>query len=187
MITAKLIQGDKCKLDPAAYIDPTARVIGNVRIGADVYVGPYAVIRADETDTNGEVSPITIAAESNVQDGVIIHALGGTQVKIGKRTSLAHGCVIHGPCIVGDNCFVGFKAVVYNSDLADGTFIGTSATVQGVELKANSLIPPASAILSEKDIAKSAKTTTDKETQFMQKVIAANLTLAKGYNRQNTE
>lgn len=179
--------GDLPQVDPAAYIDPTARVIGNVRIGADVYVGPYAVIRADETDTNGEVSPITIAAESNVQDGVIIHALGGTQVKIGKRTSLAHGCVIHGPCIVGNNCFVGFKAVVYNSDLADGTFISTSATVQGVELKANSLIPPASAILSEKDIAKSAKTTTDKETQFMQKVIAANLTLAKGYNRQSTE
>ena len=126
--------GDVPQVDRTAYIDPAARVIGNVRIGANVYVGPQAVIRADETGANRKVSPVIIEAECNVQDGVIIHALGGTEVKIGKRTSLAHGCVIHGPCTIGDNCFVGFKAVVYNSTLSDGVFIGTSATVQGVEI-----------------------------------------------------
>ena len=36
--------GDLPQVDPAAYIDPTARVIGNVRIGADVYVGPIKII-----------------------------------------------------------------------------------------------------------------------------------------------
>ena len=177
--------GDLPQVDPSAYIDAAARLIGNVRVGGNVYVGPYAVIRADETGADGKVSPVIIEAECNVQDGVIIHALGGTEVRIGKRTSLAHGCVIHGPCTIGDNCFVGFNAVVYNSTLAEGTLVSTSATVQGVDLPANSLIGPGAAILSEEDIAKSAKTTTDKEIQFMQKVIAANLPLAKGYNRQS--
>ena len=173
--------GDLPQVDGSAYIDPSARLIGNVHVGANVYVGPYAVIRADEVDADGEVKPVSIGAGSNVQDGVIIHALGGTEVKVGKQTSLAHGCVIHGPCIIGNNCFIGFKAVVYNSVLADGVFVDTSAVVQGVELKERSLVTPSTAILSEEDITKSVKTTGQKEKQFMQKIINANLTLAKGY------
>jgi len=174
--------GDMPQVDPTAFIDPAARVIGNVRIGANVYVGPYAVIRADETGADGKTSPIIIEAESNVQDGVIIHALGGTEVRIGKRTSLAHGCVVHGPCAIGDKCFVGFKAVVYNSTLADGTFISTSATIQYSNLAENSLVAPAKAILSEQDASDYAEKTSDKETEFMQKVITANLKLVKGYS-----
>ena len=42
--------GDVPQVDENAYIDPSARIIGNVLIGANVYVGPYAVIRADEVD-----------------------------------------------------------------------------------------------------------------------------------------
>lgn len=173
--------GDLPRVDPSAYIDPSARVIGNVIIGANVYVGPYAVIRADEVDPDGKVKAVSIEADSNVQDGVIIHALGGTEVQIGRRCSLAHGCVVHGPCVIGDNCFVGFKAVVYNCVLADGVFVGTSAVVQGVELGAGSLVAAAGAVLSEEDVVKSVKTTGEYETEFMQKVINANLTLAKGY------
>lgn len=173
--------GDVPQVDDSAYIDPSARVIGNVRIGANVYVGPYAVIRADEVDADGKVKPVTIAAESNVQDGVIVHALGGTEVKLGRRCSLAHGCVVHGPCVLGDGCFVGFRAAVYDSVLGDGVFVGTSAVVQGVELGAGSLVRPAMAILSGEDVTKSVETTGQKEKQFMQKIIMANLALAKGY------
>lgn len=174
-------KGDIPQVDKTAYIDPGAKIIGNVHIAANVYIGPYAVIRADEVDPDGKVHPVKIDAGSNVQDGVIIHALGGTEVKVGKQTSLAHGCVVHGPCTIGNNCFIGFKAVVYNSTLADGVFVATSAVVQGVDLKQDSLVPPTSAILSEEDIIKSVNKTTDHEKQFMQKVIKANLALAKGY------
>ena len=84
--------------DPSAYVDPTAQLIGNVRVGENVFVGPNAVIRADEPGTNGKVQPIMIEAESNIQDGVLIHSMGGASVRIGPKASIAHGVVIHGPC-----------------------------------------------------------------------------------------
>jgi carbonic anhydrase/acetyltransferase-like protein (isoleucine patch superfamily) len=175
--------GDRPEVDPTAYIDPTAQVIGNVHIGAQVYVGPNAIIRADESDEKGQVHSIEIAAECNIQDGVIIHALGGTQVTIGRQTSLAHGCIIHGPCSIGQGCFVGFRAVVYNAALEDGAFITTGAVVQGVNLAPNALVPAAVAVTSGEDVAKLVSTTTPANREFMKKIVNANLALTKGYIR----
>lgn len=173
--------GDQPQVDSTAYIDPTAQVIGNVHIGPDVFIGPNAVVRADETDDKGQVQPIEIGAECNIQDGVIVHALGGTQVTVGQRTSLAHGCIIHGPCTIGQGCFVGFRAVVYKASLGDGAFISTGAVVQGVDLVANALVPVAVAVLSREDVVRLVSTTSSADREFMEKVVAANLALTKGY------
>ena len=117
-----------------------------------------------------------------IEDGVIIHALGGTPVTIGKRTALAHGCIIHGPCTIGEGCFIGFRAVVFKSVLGNGSFIGANATVQGVDLAANSLAGPAEAVLSDKHAAKLAGKAGNTEHAFVEKVINENLKLTKGYN-----
>ena len=172
--------GDRPKVDSTAYIDPTAQVIGNVHIGPRVYIGPNAVLRADETDGKGEVYPIEIGAECNIQDGVIVHALGGTHVTIGRGTSLAHGCIIHGPCTLGRGCFVGFRAVVYKAALAEAVFINAGAVVQGVDLVANSLVPAAAAVLSEEDLVKLASTS-QADREFMKTVVNTNLNLTKEY------
>ena len=42
-----------------------------------MFVGPYAVIRADEVDESGDMEPIVIGANSNIQDGVVIHSKSG--------------------------------------------------------------------------------------------------------------
>jgi carbonic anhydrase/acetyltransferase-like protein (isoleucine patch superfamily) len=173
--------GDWPQIDSNAYINLTAQIIGNVRIGPHVYIGPNAVIRADETDDKGEVLPIEIGAECNVQDGVIIHALAGTQVTVRQRTSLSHGCIIHGPCTIGQGCFIGFRAAVFNANLGDGVFVGTGAVVQGVNLVANALVPPLVAVLSGEDIVKSVSTTSSADCGFMKKIVNTNLVLTKGY------
>ena len=175
--------GDWPRIDPTAYIDPKALVIGNVNIGANVYIGPNAVIRADEPDASGEVMPIEIASECNVQDGVIIHALGGTQVIIGRKTSLAHGCIIHGPCTLGQRCFIGFKAVIYNAKLQDGVFVGAAAVIQDIDLPENTLVPPAAAILSQKDAATLTTKTEKAHANFAKRIATTNTALAKGYNK----
>ena len=56
-------------VDPTAYVHPLAAVIGNVEIGKRVMVSPFAAVRGDEGQ------PLYVGDESNVQDGVIIHAL----------------------------------------------------------------------------------------------------------------
>lgn len=172
--------GDSPKVDPSAYIDPAALIIGNVHIGPKVYVGPNAVIRADETDSTGKVAPIRIDEASNVQDAVIIHALAGTKVTVGKKTSLAHGCIIHGPCTIGDNCFIGFKAIVFKANIANNVMVSTAAVVQGYDLQENSLVP-ASCSIQSKDDTVCIKPIASKHKEFMKEVINANLALAKGY------
>lgn len=87
---------DYPKIDKTAYINPTAMIIGKVSIGKNVFVAPGEVIRADEPG-----SSVSIGDNSNIQDRVIIHALGNSSVIIGKNTSLSHGCIVHGPCKIG--------------------------------------------------------------------------------------
>jgi carbonic anhydrase/acetyltransferase-like protein (isoleucine patch superfamily) len=79
--------GDLPHIHPDAFVDPTAIICGKVIIEANVFIGPYAVIRADELDANGDIEPIIIKAHSNIQDGVVIHSKSGAQVMIGKHTS----------------------------------------------------------------------------------------------------
>jgi len=172
--------GDWPQVDSTAYIDPTAQIIGKVHIGTKVFVGPNAVIRADEADDEGEVKPIEIGPECNVQDGVIIHALAGTTVTVGRRSSLGHGCIIHGPCTLGESCFIGFNAVIYDAILGDGVFVGTGAVVQQVELVPKSLVPPAVSVLCREHVVRFVSTTSPTEREFIEKVVAANLNLAKG-------
>jgi len=175
--------GNRPDVDPTAYIDPTAQVIGSVRVGPRVYIGPCAILRADESDAEGKVAPIEIGSECNVQDGVIIHALAGTEVIVGRRSSLGHGCIIHGPCTVGEGCFVGFGAKVFDAVLGDGVYIGMNAVVQGVELASESLVPPTVPILSQDHVIKYVGATSPAEHAFMKTVVAANLSLVEGYSR----
>jgi carbonic anhydrase/acetyltransferase-like protein (isoleucine patch superfamily) len=76
--------GDIPQVDPTAYVAPTAQIIGRIRIGPGTFVGPVAVLRADEADADGRVHPILIGPDSNVQDG-------------NTRTALYARCC-HGQC-----------------------------------------------------------------------------------------
>ena len=176
-------QGDRPQVDPTACVDPTARLIGRVRVGPRAFVGPGAVLRADEAGPGGAVEAVDIGAECNVQDGVIIHALGGSGVTVGPRTSLAHGCVVHGPCMVGEGCFVGFRAVVFKAVLEAGVMVGAAAVVQGVTLKAGALVPPGRVVVSSEQTW-ALGMAGDAERHFMAEVVETNLALADGYRAQ---
>ncbi|HCF2943095.1 TPA: carbonate dehydratase, partial [Pseudomonas aeruginosa] len=88
--------GDLPVIDESAYVDKTAIICGKVIIQANVFVGPYAVIRADEVDADGGMQPIVIGANSNIQDGVVIHSKSGAAVTIGEHSSIAHRSIVHG-------------------------------------------------------------------------------------------
>lgn len=172
-------KGDLPEIHPTAHIDPTAQVIGRVRVGPRVFVGPNAIIRADELDEDGEVKVIVVEAECNVQDGVIIHALAGTEVNIGKRTSLAHGAIVHGPCKIDEGCFIGFGAVVFSSQLGRGVFVAARGVVEDLDVPANTFIP--SFTFVSQDRVSQLRKTSPHERGFMEKVVEANLKLAEGY------
>ena len=79
----------------SAFVDPTTTLCGRVVVHENVFVGPYAVIRADEADANGHMEAIVIGARSNIQDGVVIHSKSGAAVTVGERTSIACRPIVH--------------------------------------------------------------------------------------------
>ncbi len=176
MIT-KNPQGQKPQIDPSAYVSKEAIVIGNVKIGKNVFIGPLAVIRADEPNTS-----IEIKDNSNVQDHVAIHALKNSEVLIGENTSIAHSAIVHGPCIIGNNCFVGCGAVVFTASVADTVCIKHKAVVECVDITSHMLVDIAEVITKEEDLLK-IKPIDEKAKHFMASVIKANLELVNGYKQ----
>jgi len=142
--------GEKPEISATSFIDPKAVVIGNVKIGNNVFVGPHALIRSDESPTKG----IVIGNKVNVQDGVQIHCLRNTSVEIGDEVSLAHGSIIHGPAKVGKNAFIAFGAVIFAAEIGDGAFIGHNAVVDGIGVEEGLKIPAGKMVPSGAVVAK---------------------------------
>jgi carbonic anhydrase len=122
-------------IDKTAYVHPSAVVIGYVEIHSNVFVGPNASIRGDEG------GPIIVGDNSNVQDGVVMHALKGESITIGKKVCVGHTAIVHGPCTIGDQSFIGFGAKVFKANIGTGCFVSTGALVTGVDLPDDKFVP----------------------------------------------
>ncbi len=174
--------GDWPTIDASAFVDPTAIICGKVIIKANVFVGPYAVVRADETDEFGQMEPISIGQGSNIQDGVVIHSKAGAAVTIGSRTSIAHRSIVHGPCTVGDDVFVGFNSVLFNCVVGDGAVVRHNSVVEGCYLPPRFHVPSTTTVHSDEDLKVIPQVTVD-VASFSESVTETNLALVEGYNR----
>ena len=118
-----------------AYIDPSARVFGDVTLGEGGSVWPLAVIRA-------EVHAVRIGRFSNVQDFAMLHIGYGRGVEVGSYCSIAHRATLHG-CTIGDACLVGIGATVM-----DGCVVGHGSIVAGHSfLREGTVVPPGSIVM----------------------------------------
>lgn len=175
-------QGDWPTVDPEAFVDPSAQIMGNVRIGPGVYVGPQTVIRADEVGESGQVEPVIIERDAFIQDGVIIHARAGSRVRIGTRANVAHGVIIHGPCDIGQECFIALRASMYNSSLDDHVWVGIGAIIMRATIPSHTMIPAGAMVRSGSDIHQ-YRLINSTELDYKGTVIAASAELRDGYLR----
>lgn len=172
--------GDTPQISSQAYIHPSAVIIGKVIIEENCFVGANAVIRADEKDENGNIEPIIIRANSNIQDGVIIHTAKGKGVEIGPSVSITHGAVVHGPCTLEEGCFIGFNAVVYNAYLKKQVVVLHNGVVEMVTIPEKKVIPPNTTIMQTSDFSKLLPFTQSIE-EFLGKVLKTYEQLTYGY------
>ncbi len=118
-------EGKSPRIDPTAFIAPTAAVIGEVDIGAESSIWFHCVLRGDSNF-------IRIGARCNIQDGTIIHVNAGQY-----------------PTIIGDDVTVGHAAIVHACTLHNRAFVAMGSTVldgavieEGGVLAAGSLLTP---------------------------------------------
>jgi len=104
------------RLGEGAWIAPGATVAGRVALGARASVWFGCVIR-------GDLEPITIGDETNVQDLTVVHVDRGCPAVLGARVTIGHRAVVHG-CRVEDEAVVGIGAI-----LLSGSRIGRGAVV----------------------------------------------------------
>lgn len=175
----------KPKIHPTAYVHPTASVIGWVELGREVNVAADTSVRADEG------APFYIGDRSNVQDGVVLHALKDKWVLvdgrrwaiwIGPDCSLAHQALVHGPSMIGARTFIGFKAIVHDSIVGEGCFISHGALVVGVEVPPGKLVP-SGWIVDSPDKVKQLPPVGHVHAHFNEDVVQVNRGLVVAYSR----
>lgn len=123
-------------VDPTAYVDPSAQVIGDVTLGAESSVWMNVVIR-------GDVHHIRIGRRTNIQDLTMVHVMRDTHPTIiGDEVTVGHSAVIHGTTIE-DRVLVGMAAVLLN-----GVHIGHDSIIAaGTLLTEGTRIPPRSLVM----------------------------------------
>jgi carbonic anhydrase/acetyltransferase-like protein (isoleucine patch superfamily) len=117
------------RVDPTAYVDASAQVIGDVEIGAESSVWMNVVIR-------GDINIVRIGARTNVQDGTIVHVMPDIcPVRIGDDVTIGHGAIVHG-CTIRNRVLIGMGAIVLNGAVisedaivAAGTLVPEGMTV----------------------------------------------------------
>jgi len=140
------------EIAPDVYVDPSAQVIGQVRLGPRASVWMNAVLR-------GDVHRITVGAESNVQDGAVLHGMKGLHpVVIGERCTIGHNATVHG-CTLEDDVLIGMGAVVLNgARIGRESIVAAGALVpEGMQVPPRSLVAGLPAklrrTLTEEDVA----------------------------------
>lgn len=145
-------KGKMPEIHPTAFIAPGAVIIGDVTIGEKSNIWFGCVIR-------GDVQSITIGANTNIQDGSVVHVtrvVGPTT--IGNGVTIGHQALLHA-CTVQDNAFIGMGAQMLDHSvveseamLAAGALLTPKKTVPSGQLWAGN---PAKYFkeLSEKDKA----------------------------------
>ena len=107
-------------MDKKYYLATGAVVTGDVELGEQVSVWHNAVLRGDS-------GKIRVGDRTNIQDGCILHE----ETTVGCDCTVGHGAILHG-CTVGDGSLIGMGAIVLTGAvLGEGCLVGAGALVTG--------------------------------------------------------
>ena len=143
------------QVDEAAFVAPSAVVIGDVAIGARSSIWYGAVLR-------GDVESIRIGSETNIQDNTVMHVdSSGFSTVVGDRVTVGHSVVLHG-CRIGDNALIGIGSIVLNgAEVGEGAMVGAGSLVTP-----GTKIPPG--MLAHGSPARVNRPLTDEEKRHVQ-------------------
>jgi len=155
------------RIHPSAFL-ANAVIIGDVEIAEDANIWFGVTIR-------GDVNAIRIGKRTNIQDGTVIHCTGGfTDTIIGDDVTVGHLALLHG-CEIQDGAFIGMKACVMDKAVVE----------KGGMVAAGALVPPGKVVKSGEvwagNPARFMREITDKDRLVHQHTIPHYLALARQY------
>lgn len=154
-------------IDPTAWIAPYAFIVGDVVIGKNASVWPGCSLR-------GDIAPIRIGDNSNLQDNVVVHVADNLPAIIGDWVTVGHQATVHA-CVVEDEVLVGMGAIVLDgARIGARSIIGANATVTP-----GSQIPPGSLVLGSP--GKVVRTLSASEQQDVRRWAERYVTVSRHY------
>ena len=141
------------KIDPNSWAAPNAVIIGRVELKKNSNVWFNTTIR-------GDLEPIIIGENSNVQDGSVIHTDPGCPVTVGRGVTLGHMVMLHG-CTIEDDCLIGIGSTILNkAKIGKNSIIGAHSLITE-----NKIIPERSLVLGSP--GKVVRQVTDEEIEHI--------------------
>ena len=117
------IDGITPVVHPAAFVHPSAVLIGDVIVAARAYIGPSACLR-------GDFGRIVVEEGANIQDTCMLHGFPGKDTVVGAGATVGHGAVLHG-CVVRRGALVGMNCVVNdNAEVGEDAVVAALAFVK---------------------------------------------------------
>ncbi len=162
------------KIHHSAYVHVFSNLVGDVRVGEHVMIAPGTSIRAVDAMS------FHIGANTNVQDGVVIHGLSSGRVQgddgeiysvwIGQNSAITHMALVNGPAYVGSDCFIGFRTTVFNARVGSGSIVMMHCLIQDVEIPPGRFVPSGSIITTQQQ-ADRLPDVTPQDQEFVKHVI----------------
>jgi len=121
-------------IHPEAFVASNATVVGRVTVEREASIWYGCVVR-------GDIEPISIGEQSNIQDLTVIHIDPGLPTRIGARVGVGHRCILHG-CVIEDESLVGMGSIVLSGAVVEtGSVIAAGSLVtEGTRVPAGSLV-----------------------------------------------
>lgn len=162
-------KGKTPEIDATAYIDPSAKIIGDVSIGKNSSVWTGAVLRADENS-------IRIERDVAVLENTFLEAPREFELVIEKGTLIAHGAILHG-CSILKEAMIGIGSIVLDGAIVgEGSIIGAASLVPE-----GKIIPPRSLLIGSP--GKILRSVTDEDFEQVRSYHARVLEKAKEYKK----
>ena len=104
------------------FIAKSADIVGNVVLEQGVSIWFNAVLR-------GDIAPIYIGKNSNVQDNCTVHVETDIPCIVGENVTIGHNVILHS-CHIEDNVLVGMgSTILNNAKIAKNCLVGANSLV----------------------------------------------------------